>query len=201
MKCSKGKGGVDGFTLVELMLVISVGMLFVAIALGVITRDLSIGQAMAQRLRERGLQQRTLMLIKADLARSYGWLVDPPISNLWPCSLAGRQPVLAIATAPDDPEARRRAIIYSVGSSPSPIWRSQVLMRCGPAFEINGEPNLVGNFQNRVLIDGLPASLSHGELGFVARPDPRLPVLRLELEQQFQLPNGKMQRIRSAASA
>ncbi|KZR76699.1 hypothetical protein [Prochlorococcus marinus] len=74
-------------------------------------------------------------------------------------------------------------------------------MRCGPAFDINGEPNLPGSFQNRVLIDGLPASLSHGELGFVARPDPLLPVLRLELEQQFQTPNGKMQSIRSAASA
>ena len=201
MKRSKGSDGFDGFTLVELMLVISVGMVFVAMALGLITRDLSLGQAMAQRLRERGLQQRTLMLIKADLARGYGWLVDPPISNLWPCSLAGRQPVLAIATASDDPEVRRRAIIYSVGSPPSPIWRSQVLMRCGPAFDINGEPSLAGGFQNRVLIDGLPASLSHGELGFVARPDPLLPVLRLELEQQFQTPNGKMQRIRSAASA
>lgn len=54
MKRSKGNGGFDGFTLVELMLVISVGMLFVAMALGVITRDLSLGQAMAQRLRERG---------------------------------------------------------------------------------------------------------------------------------------------------
>ena len=201
MKRSKGNGVVDGFTLVELMLVISVGMLFVAMALGVITRDLSLGHAMAQRLRERGLQQRTLRLIKADLARGYGWLADPSISKFWPCSLAGRQPVLAIATAPDDPEARRRAIIYSVGSAPSPIWRSQVLMRCGPAFDINGEPNLAGGFQNRVLIDGLPPSLSHGELGFVARPDPLLPVLRLELEQQFQTPDGKTQRIRSAASA
>ena len=200
MKRSKGNDGFDGFTLVELMLVISVGMVFVAMALGVITRDLSLGQAMAQRLRERGLQQRTLMLIKADLARGYGWLADPPISSLWPCSLAGRQAVLAIATAPDDPEARRRAIVYSVGSAPSSIWRRRVLMRCGPAFDINGEPNFAGSFQNRVLIDGLPSSLNDGELGFVARPDPLLPVLRLELEQQFQSPNGKIQRIRSGAS-
>ena len=50
MKRSKGNDGFDGFTLVELMLVISVGMVFVAMALGVITRDLSLGQAMAQRL-------------------------------------------------------------------------------------------------------------------------------------------------------
>ena len=56
MKRSKGSDGFDGFTLVELMLVISLGMVFVAMALGVITRDLSHGQAMAQRLRERGLQ-------------------------------------------------------------------------------------------------------------------------------------------------
>ncbi len=74
-------------------------------------------------------------------------------------------------------------------------------MRCGPAFDINPEPTFAGGFQNRLLMDGLPSSLSDGELCFVARPDPLLPVLRLELEQQFQTSNGKMQRIRSAASA
>jgi len=36
-----------------------------------------------------------------------------------------------------------------------------------------------------VLIDGLPLPQSNGELGFIARQDPFLPVLRLELEMSF----------------
>ena len=200
MKCFKSDCIVNGFTLVELMLAISLGVLFFALAICLINRDLALGNAMAQRLRERGLQQRSLNLIKEDLARGHGWMVDPPYSNRWPCSLAGRRSVLAIATASDDPEARGRAIVYSVGSAPSPIWRRQVLMRCGPAFGLNGEPNFAGSFLNRVLIDGLPSPLSNGELGFIARPDPLLPVLRLELEQQFQVPGGKIRRIRSATA-
>lgn len=200
MKRSEVNPVLDGFTLVELMLSISLAMLFVAMALGVITKDLALGNSMAQRLRERGLQQRSLNLIKEDLARGHGWMVDPPYSNRWPCPLAGRRSVLAIATASDDPEARGRAIVYSVGSAPSPIWRRQVLMRCGPAFGLNGEPNFAGSFLNRVLIDGLPSPQSNGELGFIARKDPFLPVLRLELEQHFKASGGKVRRIRSAAA-
>ncbi|MFZ9229836.1 MAG: hypothetical protein ACO231_08650, partial [Prochlorococcaceae cyanobacterium] len=45
-------------------------------------------------------------------------------------------------------------ITYSLGKSAEPIWRGQVLMRCGPAFGLDGSPSA---FQalNRVVLDGL----------------------------------------------
>ncbi|WP_254959321.1 MULTISPECIES: FitA-like ribbon-helix-helix domain-containing protein [unclassified Cyanobium] len=51
-------------------------------------------------------------------------------------------------TTPEGP------ISYTVGSAPSAIWRGRVLMRCGPAFGLHGEPS-GGPAQNRVLLDGL----------------------------------------------
>jgi len=68
-------------------------------------------------------------------------------------------------------------ISYSVGAAPSPIWRGSVLLRCGPAFGLTGEPS-GGAFQNRVLLDGL------GTEGLRAsRPGPGL--VNLDLSQQF----------------
>ena len=48
-------------------------------------------------------------------------------------------------------------ITYTVGSAPSAIWCDRVLMRCGPAFGLHGEPR-AGAAQNRVLLDGLSMS-------------------------------------------
>jgi hypothetical protein len=62
-----------------------------------------------------------------------------------------------------------------------------VLLRCGPAFGLYGEPS-AGAAQNRVLLDGLAAPglraerLERGQL-------------RLQLEQQLPLPGGSQQRI------
>ena len=199
MKHSEQDAGQLGFTLVELMLTISLGMLFLLWVLSVINKEFVFGHGMAQRLRNRGLQQRTLALIQSDLARGHHWQIEPPFSSLWPCSLAGRDPVLAIATTTNSSQVHGRAIVYSVGAAPSAIWRGQVLMRCGPAFDLNGEPNLSGRFQNRVVIDALPSYSKNGVHGFVARPDPSLPLLHLHLEQEFQRPGGKVQRIQSTA--
>lgn len=49
----------------------------------------------------------------------------------------------------------RLPITYSQGAAPSAIWGGQVLMRCGPAFGIDGAQNLDGAWQNRVVLDGV----------------------------------------------
>jgi hypothetical protein len=65
--------------------------------------------------------------------------------------LAGRSPVLHVSTASG-------AITYSVGAAPSAIWRGQVLMRCGPAYGLDGELTTGTQALNRVVIDGLAAA-------------------------------------------
>ena len=191
--------GSAGFTLLELLLALSLGTLLFALMLRLIGADLQLGRAMAMRLSESSRQRRSLELIRAELGSAHGWMVDPPVSNRWPCRMAGRRPVLAIATHADDVQARGEdAIVYSVGSAPAAIWRGQVLMRCGPAYSLDGVPNLRGAFQNRVLLDALPQEIGSG---FAARPHPQWPVLELEIEQQLPTGTGKRRSLRSRLAA
>ena len=182
----------NGFTLIELLLSLSLGSLLFVVLLQLIGADLRLGNTMASRLRESAQQRHTLELIRAELAMGSGWEVDPAISQQWPCGMAGRQPVLAIGLDGSDSRASAQTIVYSVGAAPSPIWRGQVLMRCGPAYGLDGVIRPGGKAQNRVLIDGLPKE----GLGFQARQDPQSKVLHLALEQAV---NGGSGRLRSAA--
>ncbi|MDB4336904.1 prepilin-type N-terminal cleavage/methylation domain-containing protein [bacterium] len=181
-----------GFTLMELLLSLSLGSLLFVVLLQLIGADLRLGNNMASRLRESAQQRQTLELIRAELAIGSGWEVDPAISQQWPCGMAGRQPVLAIGLDGSDSRASAQSIVYSVGAAPSAIWRGQVLMRCGPAYGLDGVIRPGGKAQNRVLIDGLPKE----GLGFQARQDPQSKVLHLALEQAV---NGGSGRLRSAA--
>ena len=200
MKSGRRKaGGSSGFTLLELLLALSLGTLLCALMLRLIGADLQLGRAMAVRLSETSRQRRSLQLIREELGLAHGWMVNPPVSNRWSCRMRGRRPVLAIATQLDDPQARGAgAIVYSVGSAPDAIWRGQVLMRCGPAYSLDGVPNVRGTFQNRVLLDALP--LSRGS-GFTASQHPQLPVLQLEIEQQVPSGSGEQQTLRSRLAA
>ena len=169
-----------GFTLIELLLSISLGsMLFVAL-LQLIGADLRLGNSMASRLRESAQQRHTLELIRGELAIGSGWTVDPISSQQWSCGMAGRRPVLAISLDSYNTQVSSQTIVYSVGAAPSAIWRGQVLMRCGPAYGLDGVIRPDGKAQNRVLIDGLPKE----DLGFQARLDPQSKVLHLALEQE-----------------
>ncbi|WP_413403710.1 MULTISPECIES: prepilin-type cleavage/methylation domain-containing protein [unclassified Synechococcus] len=191
--------GSAGFTLLELLLALSLGTLLFVLMLRLIGADLQLGRAMAMRLSESSRQRRSLELIRAELGSAHSWMVDPPVSNRWPCRMAGRRPVLAIATHADDVQARGEdAIVYSVGSAPAAIWRGQVLMRCGPAYSLDGVPNLRGAFQNRVLLDALSQEIGSG---FKARPHPQWPVLELEIEQQLPTGSGKRRSLRSRLAA
>ena len=188
-----------GFTLVELLLALSLGTLLFGLLLRLIGADLQLGRAMALRLSESSRQRRSLELIREELGLGHGWMVDPPVSPHWPCRMRGRRPVLAIATQAEDLQARgESAIVYSVGSAPATIWRGQVLMRCGPAYSLDGVPNLRGAFQNRVLLDALPHDIGSG---FTARSHPQWPVLELEIEQQLPSSSGEPQVLRSRLAA
>jgi prepilin-type N-terminal cleavage/methylation domain-containing protein len=169
-----------GFTLIELLLSLSLGSLLFVVLLQLIGADLCLGNNMASRLRESAQQRRTLELIRGDLAIGSGWTVDPTPSHQWSCGMAGRQPVLAIGLDSSSTGVSSRFIVYSVGAAPSPIWRGQVLMRCGPAYGLDGVIRPGGRAQNRVLIDALPKE----GLGFQARQDPHSKVLHFALEQE-----------------
>ncbi len=169
-----------GFTLIELLLSISLGSMLFVVLLQLLSADLRLGTSMASRLRESAQQRRTLELIRDELAIGSGWEVDPVSSQQWSCGMAGRQPVLAISLDSSHSQSSGQTIVYSLGAAPSPIWRGQVLMRCGPAYGLDGVIRPDGKAQNRVLIDGLPKE----GLGFQAHQDPHSRVLHLALEQE-----------------
>ena len=61
-----------------------------------------------------------------------------------------RQPKLAIT-----PRDGSDPVVYSLGSAPSAIWRGEVLMRCGAAFDLQGGIRDGSRYQNRVVLDGV----------------------------------------------
>ncbi|NDC35758.1 MAG: prepilin-type cleavage/methylation domain-containing protein [Synechococcaceae bacterium WB9_2_112] len=138
-----------GFSLLELLLSLSLGLLLSGVMLQGLIDEGQNGQRLARLLRERAVQRRTLALVKLDLAQATG-VSQAPERDAHACGLAGRLPVLHLSTAVG-------SITYSVGSPPSPIWRGQVLMRCGPAYGLDGVLSTGNTAQNRVVIDGLPA--------------------------------------------
>ena len=66
------------------------------------------------------------------------------------CNLTGRQLLMQILSPDGD------LTTYTVGAPPSVIWRGQVLMRCGPAYGLDGQVRPGSAYQNRVVLDGLP---------------------------------------------
>ena len=163
-----------GFTLVELLIAAALGVLLSGVAMRVLLGEARRGGALAKRLLLKGLQRRTLDLVKADLDVAATWQVAPDLDVVaaWSCPLAGRQPLLAIT-----PRHGTGPVLYSVGPAPSTIWRGRVLMRCGPAFDLEGRMRPGSNYQNRVLLDAVEAF-------HITQPD-GLPVLKLELEQRL----------------
>ena len=112
------------------MLALSLGLLLSGVMLQGLLDEGQNGQRLARLLRERAVQRRTLALIKADLAQATAISSTPQLEQHG-CSLADRLPVLHLSTSAG-------AVTYSVGSAPSAIWRGRVLMRCGPAYGLDG---------------------------------------------------------------
>ena len=161
----------NGFTLVELMLAASLGALLFLVALQLLLGEARQGGDLARHLLLRRLQQRTLQLIKDDLATASSWRLDPAAESVWSCPLVGRQPLIAIT-----PRHGGSPLVYSLGAAPSTIWRGRVLMRCGPAFNLQGHTRHDSTYQNRVVLDAVEALVLEQPTG--------LPVLRMQLEQR-----------------
>ena len=161
----------QGFTLVELMLAALLGTFLCGVMFQLLFAETRQGGALAETLQLKQWQRRTLELLKGDLERASSWQIAPDPSGSWPCALAGRQPKLAIT--PRDGSA---PLLYSLGPAPSAIWRGDVLMRCGPAFDLQGEIRSGSRYQNRVVLDGVDRFQLNQPLG--------LPVLQIKLEQR-----------------
>jgi type II secretory pathway pseudopilin PulG len=160
----------SGFTLVELLLAAALGLLLCGVMGQLLLGELRQGGFLAQAMLMKGVQRRTLALVKADLRQAASWQVDPNPLQQWACGLSGRRPLLAI-----QPRNGSELVLYSIGSAPSAIWQSPVLMRCGPAFDLDGRPS-AGAYQNRVVLDGV----DHAGIA----DHPHLPLLLLELQQR-----------------
>ena len=134
-----------GFSLLELLLAGSLGLVLLAVALQALLAEQRLGGRLGVLLRQRQLLLRANQLITADVER--GIAIAPELTPH--CNLAGRKLFLQILH-PDG-----GLTTYSLGASVSPIWQGQVLMRCGPAYGIDGQVRLGAASQNRVVLDGL----------------------------------------------
>ena len=170
----------EAFSLVELLLALAMGLVLSTALLKLLLMETRQGALLVRQWRERTFQRRTLDLVRNDLRRAAGIRVGTAGSS--PCPLSGREPVLQIDTA-------EGAITYSLGLPPSSIWRGRVLMRCGPAFGLDGEPSQ-GASQNRVVIDALAPRGFRAEIQGPGQ-------VRLEMEQEFPLVQGGPQRLAS----
>ena len=151
-----------GFSLVELMLSLSLGLALSGVMLQGLMAEGQNGARFSRLLRERAAQRRTLELVKQDLAQATAVSETPELEQHG-CSLAGRIAVLHLRTGAGP-------ITYSVGAAPSAIWRGRVLMRCGPAFGLDGLISGGSPMLNRVVIDGLPIKSTNRQ-----RCEPLLP--------------------------
>ena len=84
-------------------------------------------------------------------------------------------------------------VLYSLGVAPSEIWRGQVLMRCGPAFDLQGRSSASSTYQNRVVLDAIETIKLQQPVG--------LPVIEMELEQLLNggANNNRPKTVRSTA--
>ena len=164
-------GSAQGFTLVELMLAALLGTFLCGVVFQLLFAETRQGGALAESLQLKQWQRRTLELVKHDLDRASSWQIDPDPSGRWPCAMADRQLRLAIT-----PRDGSDPVVYSLGPAPSAIWRGDVLMRCGPAFDLHGGIRPGSRYQNRVVLDGVDRFQLHQPSG--------LPVLQMQLEQR-----------------
>ena len=165
----------EGFTLTELLVAMALGLVVAGVVVQGLIASGRSGERLALLLRERTFQRRTLALLRAELAAAESWQAGTGTSA--GCNLAGRTPVVQVVV-------QGQRITYSIGTAPSAIWRGKVLMRCGPAYGLEGELSS-GAAQNRVVLDGLappPQGLQ------VVEEAPGL--LRLRLKQEMPLRGG-----------
>jgi prepilin-type N-terminal cleavage/methylation domain-containing protein len=162
-----------GFSLVELLVSLLLAGVVSGALLQALLLDSQASQRLGRHLRERQLGQRALELLRQELQQAQ-WVRpgDQPLLSPGPaCSLTGRRVVLQLGTASG-------LITYSEGPAPDPIWRGRVLLRCGPAYGLDG--GLAGGQpQQRVLLDALAAE------GFTTQSGPKPGLLEISLRRDL----------------
>ena len=165
--------GQAGFSLPELL----VSLLLAGVVSGALLQALLLETQASQRLgrllRERQQGQRALELLRQEIQQAQ-WVRRGDQGVLPPggaCSLAGRRVVLQLGSASG-------LITYSQGASPEAIWRGRVLLRCGPAYGLDGAL-AAGAVQQRVLLDALAAE------GFSAQTGARAGLLEVTLRRDL----------------
>jgi prepilin-type N-terminal cleavage/methylation domain-containing protein len=165
----------QGFTLIELMIAMALGLVVAGVAMQGLIGSGRSGERMALQMRERTFQRRALALLRSELAAAktmeLGTATNPA------CNLEERTPVVHLMV-------EGKPITYTVGAAPSGIWRGQVLMRCGPAYLLEGglsdDP---AHTQNQVVLDGLPTGGLKVEVEAAG-------LVRMTLKQEFPLQGG-----------
>ena len=169
----------EGFTMIELMIAMALGLVVAGVAMQGLIGSGRSGERLALLLRERTVQRRTLALLRSELAAAETMERGTANNPAPGCNLAGRTPVVHL-------KVEGQPITYTVGTAPSSIWRGQVLMRCGPAYGLAGELS-PGAALNRVVLDGLPT----GGLEVEKVKDPSgedVPgLVQMRLKQEFPL--------------
>jgi prepilin-type N-terminal cleavage/methylation domain-containing protein len=173
-----------GFTLVELLVTLALSGLVSAVVLQLLVGDLRQVGRLGRWLRERQAGERALELVREELQRAE----SASLSGMIPAG-CGEDRKLALQLRGRDRAGQLRTVTYTTGTAPSSIWRGAVLVRCGPAYGLDGEwsasaSSTAGEGEesggvSRGLIDALP-----GEAGFTVTPGaPGL--LQLVLERQL----------------
>jgi prepilin-type N-terminal cleavage/methylation domain-containing protein len=140
-----------GFTLVELMIALGVGLVVMTGAAQALVGSVALSRRWGEELRQREFEQRARRLMQLDRQAAEEALEGAAAESAAgeaACGLAGRRPVLHLRL-PDG----KAPITWTLGSAPSAIWSGPVLMRCGPAYGLEGRLSLDGAWQNRVVLD------------------------------------------------
>ena len=163
----------------ELLLALVPGMGLLGVMLQCLLAQGRNSGQLVRILREKAFQRRALDLVATDLRQATGISLRPEVAEP-ACPLAGRTPILHL-------ETDAGPITYSFGPAPSAIWRGQVLMRCGPAYGLDGVPSSARLSPNRVVMDGV---MSIDPEKFNVKIVAEEQLMNLALAQCFNSPDG-----------
>lgn len=136
-----------GFTLLEVLLALLLGLVVVGLVAQSLLMESGHARRLGQLLRERLVAQRTLALIADEVQQAQQITRSAPTGDTKGCGLSGRQVRLHLAL-------HAGAITYSVEKDPNVIWRGAVLMRCGPVYGLDGAMH-AGTRESSVLVDAV----------------------------------------------
>lgn len=150
MAPARATHGLAGFTLVELLMALSTGLLLMLAIAQLLLAETADARRLGRVMREQLGAQRALGLIQNELQQAIAVSSSLPVGGHAGCGLTGREIRLVLQLASG-------LVTYSVEGKPAAIWRGSALMRCGPTYGLDGQLN-PGSNQSTVLIDAVHGS-------------------------------------------